>query len=200
MVEEQLWARGIRNPRVLDVMRTLPRHRFVPPSLHGQAYADRALPIAHGQTISQPLMVATMLEALELKPTDRVLEVGAGTGYQAALLGLLAARVIGVEIVEALARAAAERIAALGMDDHVQIVCADGRGGWPAEAPYDAIVVAAAAATVPEPLFAQLADDGRLLMPVGPPDLQRLVRYRKRADVIEREELGGCVFVPLVGQ
>jgi protein-L-isoaspartate(D-aspartate) O-methyltransferase len=186
---------------VLGAIASVPREAFVDPDLADRAHEDEPLPIGEGQTISQPLVVAAMASALELEPDDRVLEVGAGSGYAAAVLGRLAAEVHAVEIREPLARRAAENIAAAGVGN-VHVHLADGRLGWPEAAPYDAISVAAGAPEVPEPLVAQLAPGGRLVMPVGPsPDGQRLVRLRRSAGgVVTREDLGAPVrFVPLVG-
>lgn len=198
MVDTQLRARGIVDLRVLDAMGTVPREKFVPDALVWQAYDDCALPIGPGQTISQPFMVARSLEVAALRPHDRVLEIGAGSGYQAALLGRLCARVIGVELVEALAGSARQRIADLGLTN-VEIVHGDGSRGWPSEAPYDAILVAAGAPRVPDALVAQLAEDGRLVIPLGPPHLQTLTVLRKHGDQVERTTHEACVFVPLLG-
>lgn len=198
MVSEQLRAHGIRDERVLEAMASVPRHRFVPDALRELAYVDQPLPIGFGQTISQPLMVAILLAALELKGNERVLDVGTGSGYQAALLARLARYVISVEIVAELADRAARRLALLGYDN-VQVVTANGSLGWPSGAPYDAIVVAAGAPEVPAELVAQLSDGGRLVVPVGA-GLQQLVRVRKFGQRTTREPLGGCAFVPLVGE
>lgn len=197
MVRYQLRARGIRDARVLHAMKTVPRHLFLPESAREMAYVDAPVPIGYGQTISQPLMVALMLVALELTENDRVLEVGTGSGYQAALLAMLARHVTSVEIVPQLADRAARTLAELGYDN-VDVVRANGSLGWPRGAPYDAIVVAAAAPDVPPALVAQLADGGRLVLPVGR-GLDELVRVRRRGDRVTQEELGGCAFVPLVG-
>ncbi|WP_428264995.1 protein-L-isoaspartate(D-aspartate) O-methyltransferase [Haliangium sp.] len=198
MVERQLRGRGITDERVLAAMGTVPRHLFVPPHLRAAAYADSPLEIGHDQTISQPLMVAIMLEALELRGPERVLEVGCGSGYQAALLAKLAAEVYAVEIIPELARGA-ERALALADIAGVEVIVGDGGLGWPAAAPYDAIVVAAAAPEVPAPLVDQLGDGGRLVLPVGNGVLQTLLRIRKRGRATHSENLGGCAFVPLTG-
>lgn len=198
MVDTQLRARGIVDARVLAAMGTVPRETFVPEALVSQAYDDCALPIGHGQTISQPYMVARSLEVAALRPADRVLEVGAGSGYQAALLGHLCARVVGVELVEALARSAEQRIADLGLAN-VRIVQSDGSRGWPFEAPYDAILVAAGGPRVPDALVAQLAEGGRLVIPLGPSHVQTLTVLRKHGEQIARTTHEACVFVPLLG-
>jgi len=199
MVEQQLRARGIADKRVLDAMRELPRHDFVPPRMRQFAYDDSPLPIGNGQTISQPLMVATMLEALQLKGHERVLDVGTGSAYQAALLSRLAREVISIEIVPALARTADSQLKRLAKTN-VRVVLGDGSLGWPAEAPYQAIVVAAGAPRVPAALVDQLDDDeGRLVIPVGDPLDQQLLRVRKRHQVLTTEELAWCEFVPLRG-
>jgi protein-L-isoaspartate(D-aspartate) O-methyltransferase len=183
-------------------MAAVPRARFVDPDLAGRAAEDGPLPIGEGQTISQPLVVALMAQALELRPGDRVLEVGAGSGYAAAVLGRLAARVDAVEVRDALALRAAENLAAAGVGN-VAVHAADGTGGWPPGAPYDAIAVAAGAPGVPPALLEQLAPGGRLVMPLGRrPERQRLVRIRRAEDGEDRlEDLGIPVrFVPLVSR
>ncbi len=189
-----LRARGVGDPAVLAAMSAVPRHRFVDPAQSDAAYADTPLPIGHGQTISQPEMVAVMLEALGLTGDEHVLEVGTGSGYQAALLGQLARDVVTVEIVPELAARAREALAATGADN-VRVHLGDGSLGWPAGAPYDAIVVAAAAPRVPAPLVDQLADGGRLVLPVA----QSLTRVTRHGDAVDEVRLGGCAFVPLVG-
>ena len=199
MVEQQLRARGVRDPRVLQAMLEVPRHLFVPQEHAESAYTDQPLLIGHGQTISQPYMVAAMTEALELEGTERILEVGAGSGYQAAILGLVAREVIALELDARLAESAACRLARLGYAN-VQIVVADGSLGFAEKAPYDAIVVSAAAHTVPPPLLEQLAAGGRLLIPVGPADSQELLRLRPAGKTFTREVLHECRFVPLLGR
>jgi protein-L-isoaspartate(D-aspartate) O-methyltransferase len=199
MVERQLRKRGIRDERVLAAMLNVPRHEFVPPALAAAAYTDRPLPIGHDQTISQPFMVAAMTAALELSGGERVLEIGAGSGYQAAVLSLLAREVHTVEMHEDLAIETVERLRRLAYDNvHVHI--GDGTLGWPEGAPFDAIVVTAAAPGVPPPLVAQLAEGGRLVIPVGTPDEQRLLRVEKNGDATTKRELYHCRFVPLIGQ
>jgi protein-L-isoaspartate(D-aspartate) O-methyltransferase len=201
MVEHQLERRGIRDPLVLEAMRSVPREAFVPPELADEAYADGPLPIGEGQTISQPYIVALMVEALELRGGERVLEIGAGSGYAAAVLAEIAAEVDTVERHAPLAEEARERLRALGYEN-VQLRVGDGSRGWPEHAPYDAIVVAAGAPEVPEALKEQLAVGGRLVIPVGQGrTLQELLRLRRLSETeFQREELGGVRFVPLVGE
>jgi protein-L-isoaspartate(D-aspartate) O-methyltransferase len=190
----------VLDPRVLAAMASVPRAAFVDPELADRAGEDAPLPIGEGQTISQPLVVALMAQALELTPADRVLEVGAGSGYAAAVLGRLAGHVDALEVREPLARRAAENLSGAGAAN-VEVHLADGTDGWPPGAPYDAIAVAAGASAVPPALLDQLAPGGRLVMPVGPrPGRQRLVRVRRRPDGGDRaEDLGIPVrFVPLV--
>ena len=197
MVEAQLRARGITDERVLAAMLRVPRHEFAPERYRDAAYEDHPLPIGEGQTISQPYIVALMLEALALRPTDKVLEVGTGSGYVTALLAELAADVISIERHAALANSAHELLSALGYRN-VRILVGDGSGGLPEGAPYDAIIVSAAAAELPRELADQLADGGRLIIPVGPAESQQLQLIQKRNGelVILPREL--CRFVPLV--
>ena len=197
MVEEQLRRRGIADSRVLAAMREIPREAFVPESEKRSAYYDGALPLFHGQTISQPLMVAMSVEALQLKGDETVLEIGAGSGYQAAVLSKLAKKVYAVEIIPELVAYAKGVIESLGIDN-VELICADGRKGWPAGAPYDGIVVAAAAEEVPRALVDQLKEGGRLVIPVGGRWGQALQASVKRGDTLQTDELCRCVFVPLV--
>jgi len=199
MVERQLRRRGIRDERVLAAMLSVPRHEFIPPEFANEAYSDRPLPIGHGQTISQPFMVAAMAEAPGLSGDGRVLEIGAGCGYQAAVLSLLAREVHTVEMYEDLAIDSRERLRRLGYGN-VQVHVGDGTLGWPDEAPFDAIVVTAAAPDIPPPLAAQLAEGGRLILPVGTPDEQRLLRVEKHGKALSKRALYHCRFVPLVGQ
>lgn len=201
MVERQLAARGLRDPLVLEAMRAVPREAFVPPDFVPEAYADGPLPIGEGQTISQPYVVALMAEALELRGEERVLEIGAGSGYAAAVLGEIAAEVVAVERHWSLADEAAERLGRLGYEN-VEVVSGDGSRGWPERAPYDAIVVAAGAPAVPDSLRRQLSVGGRLVIPVGRDrTLQQLLRVRRLSETeYEEEELGGVRFVPLVGE
>jgi protein-L-isoaspartate(D-aspartate) O-methyltransferase len=198
MVQEQLIARGICDRSVLFAMDQLPRHRFVPAVLREEAYSDRPLPIGFGQTISQPYIVALMLQALELGGRERVLEIGTGSGYQAALLGLLATDVYSVEIIPELATTARREIEGLGIAN-VHVIDGDGSAGYPRARPYDAIVVAAGAPAIPRPLLDQLADGGRLVIPVGAQDGQILLRIRKQGSSFVSETFGPCRFVPLVG-
>ncbi len=198
MVEQQLRRRGLTDERVLRAMQSVPRERFIPERMRDSAYADGALPIGEGQTISQPYMVARTCELAQVKPADRVLEVGAGSGYQAAILGQLAELVIGIEIVPELAERARALVKSLGYDN-VEILTGDGTLGHIERAPYDVIVVAAGAPSVPPALLAQLADGGRLVIPVGSDLLQVLTVLRRTPDGIERQAHDGCVFVPLRG-
>ncbi len=200
MVARQIQERGITDERILRAMRDVPRHRFVPRGLVDHAYDDRALPIEEGQTISQPYVVARMIDALGIRPTDRVLEVGAGSGYATALLARLAREVFAIERHAALATRAGERLAEL-QAENVHVRCGDGTQGWPEHAPFDAILVSAGGAQVPRRLREQLAIGGRLLMPVGPDARsQQLVRVRRLDDQqYERELLERVSFVPLVG-
>jgi len=199
MVERQLRARGIRSERVLEAMEEVPRERFVPPDQHHLAYRDQALPLSRGQTISQPYMVAIMTEALQLRPGDRVLEIGTGSGYQTAVLCRLAAEVFTVERIPALAAGAQEILRELGCAN-ARCLVADGTLGWPDEAPFDAILVTAGAPGVPGSLKTQLAEEGgRLVVPVGDRFVQELVRVTRRGDSFESEDLLSCRFVPLLG-
>ena len=202
MVEQQLIGRGIRDARVLGAMRTVPRERFVDERLAPLAHDDSPLPIAAGQTISQPYMVAWMIEAAEVAPHDRVLEVGAGSGYASAVLAQLASSVHAIERLEPLARAARHRLAALGYRN-IRLRTGDGTLGWPEAAPFDAILVAAAGPEVPAPLKAQLRIGGRLLMPldIGDAGAQQLLKLVRRGESdIEQQVLGRVVFVPLIGR
>jgi protein-L-isoaspartate(D-aspartate) O-methyltransferase len=199
MVEGQLRARGIRDERVLAAMGAVPRELFVPPSDRSHAYADAALPIEAGQSISQPYIVARMTELLGVRPGDRVLEIGTGSGYQAAILATLGARVVTLERHAELADEARRRLEQLGLGDKVEIRVADGSLGDPSAAPYDGIVVTAAAPSIPAALLDQLADGGRLVIPVGPRDRQRLVVVTRHGNEWEQRSDGEVVFVPLVG-
>jgi protein-L-isoaspartate(D-aspartate) O-methyltransferase len=199
MVARQIRGRNIHSQRVLEAMESVPRHLFVPPQHALEAYRDGPLPIGEGQTISQPFMVAAMAEALLLKGSERVLEIGAGSGYQAAVLSLLARTIIAVEARHVLAVSASVRLAELGYLN-VQVKESDGSLGWPSEAPYDAILVTAAAPAVPQPLIDQLAGDGRLVIPVGTADHQELLRFTNRDGHRAKESLYSCRFVPLIGK
>jgi protein-L-isoaspartate(D-aspartate) O-methyltransferase len=196
MVRTQIEARGVRDARVLEAMRTVPRHRFVPESFAGAAYDDGPLPIGHGQTISQPYIVAVMTEELAPGPDDVVLDVGTGSGYQAAVLAKLVKRVYSIEIVPELAAEAKARLAALGYAN-VEVITGDGWAGLPAQAPFDGILVAAAPPEVPQALLDQLREDARLVIPVGAWQ-QDLRVYRRTADGFAQKTLFGVRFVPLV--
>jgi protein-L-isoaspartate(D-aspartate) O-methyltransferase len=197
MVETQLRARGIRDLRLLDAMSRIPRHEFVEARYRDQAYEDHPLSIDAGQTISQPYIVALMLELLQLDSSSKALEIGTGSGYQAALLSQLAGQVYTVERHPELARQAAETLSRLGLTN-VSVVTGDGSRGLPEQAPFDAIIVAAAAAQIPSALFQQLREGGRMIIPVGPPEAQELQFIRKQDGkplITVRE---GCRFVPLI--
>jgi protein-L-isoaspartate(D-aspartate) O-methyltransferase len=199
MVTTQIAARGVRDARVLRALRDVPRHLFVPPSLRDDAYEDRPLPIGEGQTISQPYIVAVMTALVAPEPEDHVLDIGTGSGYQAAVLATLVRSVISIERHAALAARAIETLASIGIAN-VQVIVADGSDGYPPHAPYDRILVAAGAPDVPASLEAELADGGRLVIPVGPPAFQRLTVVDRRGESFVRTEGEGCVFVPLVGR
>lgn len=199
MVASQIHRRGIHSVRVLNAMQVVRRHLFVPHEHIAEAYSDQPLPIGCGQTISQPFMVASMSDALWLAGHERVLEVGVGSGYQTAVLALLASEVLGVEWQPELAARALERLARLGFAN-ARIEQGDGSLGWASGGPYDAILVAAAAPGIPPPLVDQLADGGRLVIPVGKQEHQELVRVRKSAGRTTEEPLFSCRFVPLLGR
>jgi len=200
MVDEQLIARGIRDPRVLEVMGTLHRHAFVDPALLARAYGDHALPTAEGQTISQPYIVARMLELARLEPGQRVLEIGTGSGYQTALLARLVERVFSIERIPSLLRAAQKRLESMGLSN-VALRHGDGSIGWQEFAPYDRVLVAAAAPRVPEALRAQLGERGLLVIPVGGAHAQHLeVWYRAEDGTWQHRRHGECRFVPLLGR
>jgi protein-L-isoaspartate(D-aspartate) O-methyltransferase len=198
MVEQQLLRRGIRDPRVLAAMAAIPREEFVAENLRHAAYGDHALTIGEGQTISQPYMVARACELAELTPEARVLEVGGGSGYQAAVLARLCAHVVTLELIDALAQRATETLGRLGIEN-VEVIAADGTHGYPAGAPYDAIVVAAGAPSVPAALIEQLAASGRLVIPLGVESLQTLTVLHKTEQGLMRKGYDGCVYVPLRG-
>jgi protein-L-isoaspartate(D-aspartate) O-methyltransferase len=197
MVRTQLADRGIRDPRVLQAMLDVPRHEFIPEELRAGAYEDRPLPIGAGQTISQPYIVALMLQHLALQPRDRVLEVGTGSGYVTALLSHLCSEVYSVERYPELAEPAKRVLERLG-HTNLQVIVGDGSRGVPEHAPFDAILVSAATGEVPRALFDQLRDRGRMIVPVGPPFTQELQLVRKINDKPDVEHLEGCRFVPLV--
>lgn len=199
MVEQDLRGRGIRDPQVLEAMMLVPRHLFVDEREREAAYQDRPLPIGEGQTISQPFVVALMTELLELKGGDKVLEIGTGSGYQAAVLSQIAREVYTIEIVPALAKRAKQNLAQLSYTN-VWLKTGDGFFGWEEKGPFDAILLTAAAEKVPEPLWRQLREQGRLVMPLGREDQrQRLVRVRKIAGKRHIENITGVVFVPMTG-
>lgn len=201
MVERQLRRRGISETRILEAFMAVPREEFVSADQAHLAYGDHPLPIEAEQTISQPYIVALMIEAARIGPGDRVLEVGAGSGYAAAVISRIARKVIAIERQRELVEVARDRLRRLGYDD-VQIVEGDGTKGWREEAPYDAILAAASGSHVPEALIAQLAPGGRLVMPVGDPGaIQELIKVTKQADgILKQENLGGVRFVPLIGE
>lgn len=199
MTAEQLRARGISDPRVLAAFQAVPRHLFVPPEYRPWAYDDSPQPIGHEQTISQPYIVALMSERLALTGTERVLEVGTGCGYQAAILAYLAAEVHTVELIPELAERARQNIATLGLQN-VHVHCSDGSQGWPDYAPYQAILVAAAAPQVPQPLLEQLTEGGRLILPVGPRGFQQLELWRREGGAFSSENILPVAFVPLRGK
>jgi len=199
MIERQLEARGIHDPRVLRAMREIPRHEFVPPADRYLSYEDEPVAIGFGQTISQPYITALMAECLELRGAETVLEVGAGCGYHAAVLGALAARVISVEIIPGLAEMASGNLKRTGLNRNIEVVCGDGSTGWPGYAPYDAISVAAAAPEEPASLLEQLKDPGRMVIPVGPRWDQELRVITKSQGQIHTRLATYCRFVPLRG-
>jgi protein-L-isoaspartate(D-aspartate) O-methyltransferase len=199
MVERQLRARGIEDERVLAAMAEVPREEFVPEELRGRAYADSALPIGEEQTISQPWIVAAICQALQLRGPELVLEVGTGSGYSAAVLALLASHVVSIERHEALSRGAAPALASQGIRN-VELVVGDGSLGVPERGPFDAIAVHATAPAPPPALLAQLAEDGRLVVPIAAGDADVLRLLRRRGEGFESESIGPCRFVPLIGE
>ncbi len=199
MVERQIAARGIKNPRILAAMREIPRHVFIPPPYDRSAYDDNPLPIGNGQTISQPYIVALMTELLEPKPEDRILEIGAGSGYQAAILAALVKHVITIERITSVADLARSNLETLGIAN-AEVVIGDGTFGHPAAAPYNGIIITAATPQIPQPLIDQLAEGGRLVAPVGSRDIQELLEVVKRGDHLDERHHGGVRFVPLIGR
>ncbi|MGH9399641.1 MAG: protein-L-isoaspartate(D-aspartate) O-methyltransferase [Thermoanaerobaculia bacterium] len=199
MVECFVAPRGVDDPRVLWAMKEVPRHLFVPEPVRSKAYGDHSLPIGYGQTISQPYVVGLMTQRLALSPEHKVLEIGTGSGYQTAVLSLLARTVYSLERIAGLARSASAVLKALGCQN-VSVKAFDGTYGYPAAAPYDRIIVTAGASDVPEPLLAQLAVGGKLIVPVGPPERQRIRVIRRRRDHFAQEDGEDVVFVPLVGR
>lgn len=201
MVERQIASRGITDPKILEAFRAVPREEFLSEEYRDVAYGDHPLPIEAGQTISQPYIVALMIKAAEVKPGDKVLEVGAGSGYAAAVISRIASEVIAIERQSELVEVASERMRRLGYDN-VRIVEGDGTRGWPDEAPFDAILAAASGSHVPPPWVEQLAERGRIVMPVGDPGwVQKLVKVTKGpAGNLITEDLGAVRFVPLIGE
>ena len=197
MVREQLLPRGIQHPGVLDALGRVPRHAFVPEGIRSLAYEDMPLPIGYGQTLSQPFVVAFMTQALEPAPTDRVLEIGTGSGYHAAVLSTLVRQVYTIELLEPLARRAEGDLQRLGFRN-VQVRCGDGYRGWPEEAPFDAILVTCAPEQVPRALTDQLREGGRMVIPVGPREAQELVLLRKVGGELQRKAILPVRFVPMV--
>ena len=200
MVERHLKRRGIAEKPIIDAFLAVPREEFISPDHANLAYGDHPLPIEAGQTISQPYIVALMIQSAEIEPGDTVLEVGAGSGYAAAVISKIAGRVIAIERQHKLVEVARERLQRLGYDN-VAIVEGDGTRGWPEEAPYDAILAAASGSHVPRPLIEQLAPGGRLVMPIGDPGwTQELIKVTKQdGGILKQENLGGVRFVPLIG-
>lgn len=199
MVETQIIERGIRDKRVIEVMKKVPRHLFVPEDIIDSAYDDRALPIGYGQTISQPYIVALMTELLELKGDEKVLEIGTGSGYQAAILAELAKEVHTIERIEPLATAAKKRFENLGIQN-VKVYIKDGTEGIPEEAPFDRIIITAATPDIPEPLIKQLKEEGIIVAPVGERYSQYMLKAIKRDNELERHYLIPVAFVPLIGK
>jgi protein-L-isoaspartate(D-aspartate) O-methyltransferase len=199
MVEEQLVARGIKSKAVLDAMRMIPRHLFVDPAMRAQAYGDNALPIGEKQTISQPYMVALMTEALALTGVEKVLEIGTGSGYQSAVLALLADRVFSIECISSVAAGAKRTLDSLHCSN-VVVRLGDGTLGLAEEAPFDAIIVTAGAPDIPPALMEQLKVGGHLVIPVGSKEYQELIRITKSEGAITKETLTGCTFVKLTGK
>jgi protein-L-isoaspartate(D-aspartate) O-methyltransferase len=201
MVQEQLAGpgRGIKNRSVLDAMAAVPRHEFVPENLRKLAYEDEPLSIGFGQTISQPFIVAFMIEKLDPKPADRILEIGTGSGYQAAVLSRLVAEVYSIEILEPLAKQATANLKRLGYLN-VKVLTGDGYKGWPEHAPFDGIVVTCAPDHIPQPLVDQLRDGGRMIIPVGSPGMQELFLLRKRGTKVEQTAVLPVRFVPMTGK
>jgi protein-L-isoaspartate(D-aspartate) O-methyltransferase len=199
MVDEQVVARGIKDPKVIAAMKKVPRHLFVEEALQNQAYSDRPLPIGEKQTISQPYMVALMSEALQLTGREKVLEIGAGSGYQTAILAEASRQVFSIERILSLTMKARMLLINLGYTN-VEIKFSDGTEGWLGESPFDAIIVTAGSPDIPQPLIDQLGVGGRLVIPVGDESVQDLIRLTKTEEGVKREDLGGCRFVKLIGK
>jgi len=198
MVEEQLRRRDIFNSQVLEAMAKVPRHSFVPPEYKSAAYEDRPLPIGEGQTISQPYMVAVMTQSLELKGGERVLEIGTGSGYQTAILAELSREVFTIERISTLIQKARLTLQELGYRN-IYFLAGDGTKGWPEKAPFEGIIVTAGAPEIPQTFLSQLAEGGRLVIPVGPRYTQTLYKVTRRGNKFQEEDVTGCVFVPLLG-
>jgi protein-L-isoaspartate(D-aspartate) O-methyltransferase len=198
MVERQIVSRGIKNPRVLAAMRQIPRHVFIPPPYDSSAYEDCPLPIGNGQTISQPYIVALMTDLLNPGPNDHILEIGAGSGYQAAILATLAKNVITIERIPAVADLARSNLAKLGITN-ARLIVGDGTIGYPPGAPFDGILITAATPQIPQPLIDQISDGGRLVVPFGGRDIQELIRISRIQNKIIESHHGGVRFVPLIG-
>jgi len=199
MVEEQLIPRGIEDPRVIDAFLKVERHRFIPEELRGSAYADYPVPIGEGQTISQPYIVALMTECLDLSGDEEVLEIGTGSGYQAAILAELSSQVYSIERFPSLAERAESLLQNLGYIN-IKIKVGDGTLGWPEEAPFSRIIVTAAAPEVPLPLAEQLSEGGKMILPLGETFSQVLTLIEKKKGQLKAESICGCVFVPLIGK
>jgi protein-L-isoaspartate(D-aspartate) O-methyltransferase len=199
MVEYQIAARGIHDQAILSAMKEIPRHLFVPHPYDKSAYEDCPLPIGNGQTISQPFIVALMTELLALQSTNNVLEIGAGCGYQAAVLATIVRTVTSIERIPEVAELAKANLAAIGIKN-VDVIVGDGTLGYPKKAPYEGIIITAATPSVPRQLIEQLAEGGRLVAPVGGRDIQELIRLRKKDGAITEEHHGGVRFVPLIGE
>lgn len=199
MIDSQLKSRGILSLEVLKAMSVVPREKFVSPEFIEVAYNDGPLTIGSGQTISQPYMVAMMTEALMLKKNDRVLEIGTGSGYQTAVLQEISAHIYTVERISSLAESARKLLCSLGYSD-ISIKVGDGTLGWPEEAPFDAIIVTSGSPSVPETLISQLSDGGRMIIPVGKRNYQRIIRIIRSDESYSKEEMISCVFVPLIGK
>lgn len=199
MVEQQIQSRGISNPQVLRALREIPRHLFIPPPYNTSAYEDAPLPIGNGQTISQPYIVALMTELLDPRPEDHVLEIGAGSGYQAAILSMLVLYVTTIERIPAVADLAKENLAKIGLKN-ISIIVGDGTRGYPENAPYDGIMITAATPEIPNPLIDQLAFGGILVAPVGGREIQELITLTRNENGMVRSSHGGVRFVPLIGE
>ena len=199
MIEGQLKARGVNDARLLEAFRKVPRHLFIPPEVQQEAYADHPLPIGAGQTISQPYIAALMVEQLRLKGHERVLEIGTGSGYQTAILAELALEIFSVERLPELLVSVRERLSAMGYLN-IHLTTGNGSLGWSEHAPFDAILVSAAAPDVPAPLLEQLAEGGRMVLPIGSPHSQMLVTVEQRHGLTTQREIASCVFVPLIGE